>query len=83
MTVYKAALLKLLDRLSDKSIKRLYQLAQYLYVYKEQEVLVMMYKDLIIKLLDTIDDEALLIKIYIFIKTCLKDKAQHGGFRQR
>lgn len=35
MTVYKAALLKLLDRLSDKSIKRLYQLAQYLYVYKE------------------------------------------------
>lgn len=38
MTVYKAALLKLLDRLSDESIKRLYQLAQYLYVYKEQEV---------------------------------------------
>lgn len=35
----------------------------------------MMYKDLIIKLLDTINDEALLIKIYIFIKTCLKDKA--------
>ena len=35
MTVYKAALLKLLNRLSDKSIKRLYQLAQYLYVYKE------------------------------------------------
>ncbi len=35
MTVYKVALLKLLDRLSDKSIKRLYQLAQYLYVYKE------------------------------------------------
>lgn len=35
MTAYKAALLKLLDRLSDMSIKRLYQLAQYLYVYKE------------------------------------------------
>lgn len=35
MTAYKAALLKLLDLLSDKSIKRLYQLAQYLYVYKE------------------------------------------------
>lgn len=35
----------------------------------------MMYKDLIIKLLDTINDEDLLIKIYIFIKTCLKDKA--------
>lgn len=35
MTVYKAALLKLLDRLSDESIKRLYQLAQYLYIYKE------------------------------------------------
>ncbi len=35
MTAYKAALLKLLDRLSDKSIKRLYQLAQYLYIYKE------------------------------------------------
>ena len=35
----------------------------------------MIYKDLIIKLLDTIDDEALLIKIYFFIKTCIKDKA--------
>ncbi len=35
----------------------------------------MIYKDLIIKLLDTIDDEALLIKIYFFIKTYLKDKA--------
>lgn len=34
-----------------------------------------MYKELIIKLLDTVDDEALLIKIYIFIKTCIKDKA--------
>lgn len=34
----------------------------------------MMYKELIIKLLDTIDDEALLIKIYIFIKTCLKNE---------
>ena len=43
----------------------------------------MMYKDLIIKLLDTIDDEALLIKIYIFIKTCVKGKAEHDGFRQR
>lgn len=35
----------------------------------------MMYKDLIIKLLDTIDDEALLIKIYSFIKACLKNEA--------
>lgn len=32
----------------------------------------MMYKELIIKLLDTIDDEVLLTKIYIFIKTCLQ-----------
>ena len=28
-----------------------------------------MYKDLIISMLDRIDDEALLIKIFIFIKT--------------
>lgn len=34
----------------------------------------MMYKELITKLLDTIDDEALLIKIYSFIKTCLKNE---------
>lgn len=32
-----------------------------------------MYKDLIIELLDRIDNEALLMKIYIFIKTWLED----------
>lgn len=33
----------------------------------------MMYKELIIKLLNTIDNEALLIKIYTFIKAWLED----------
>lgn len=32
-----------------------------------------MYKELISKLLDTIDNEALLIKIYAFIKAWLED----------
>lgn len=35
MSYYKKALLKLLDRLSDKAIERIYRLAEYLYVYKE------------------------------------------------
>jgi len=35
MNGYRTALIKLLDRLSDKHIKRLYQLAEYLYVHKE------------------------------------------------
>lgn len=35
MTDYRKALEKLLDRLSDKCIKRLYQLAEYLYIHKE------------------------------------------------
>ena len=35
MTDYKAALIKLLDRLSDKYIERIYRLAEYLYIYKE------------------------------------------------
>lgn len=33
----------------------------------------MMYRELIIKLLDTIDNEALLIKIHTFIKAWLED----------
>lgn len=32
---YKTALIELLDRLSEKYIKRIYQLAEYLYIYKE------------------------------------------------
>lgn len=35
MTDYRTLLTKLLDRLSDKAIKRIYQLAEYLYIYKE------------------------------------------------
>ena len=35
MIDYRTALVKLLDRLSDKSVKRIYQLAEYLYIYKE------------------------------------------------
>lgn len=35
MSYYKEELIKLLDRLSDKSIERIYRLAQYLYIYKE------------------------------------------------
>ena len=36
MTDYKKSLIELLDRLSEKSIKRIYELAKYLYVYKEE-----------------------------------------------
>lgn len=32
---YKNFLIKLLDELSEKSIRRLYNLAEYLYIYKE------------------------------------------------
>lgn len=35
MNDYKSALLKILDKLSNKAIKRLYQLAEYLYIHKE------------------------------------------------
>lgn len=35
MTNYRALLSRILDRLSDKSIKRLYQLAEYLYIHAE------------------------------------------------
>lgn len=36
MTDYKALLIKMLDRLSNKHIKRIYNLAEYLYIYKEE-----------------------------------------------
>lgn len=32
--LYKAELIKMLDKLSEKALKRLYQLAEYLYIYK-------------------------------------------------
>ena len=35
MIDYKKYLIKLLDKLSEKSIRRLYNLAEYLYIYKE------------------------------------------------
>ena len=35
MNYYKEELIKLLDRLSDKSIERIYRLANYLFIYKE------------------------------------------------
>lgn len=35
MNYYKEELIKLLNRLSDKSIERIYRLAKYLYIYKE------------------------------------------------
>lgn len=35
MNCYKEALTKLLDRLSDKAIERVYRLAEYLYIYKD------------------------------------------------
>lgn len=35
MTDYRTLLAKMLDRLSDKAVKRIYQLAEYLYIYKE------------------------------------------------
>ena len=34
---YKNALLNLIEKLSDRSIIRLYQLAEYLYIYKDGE----------------------------------------------
>lgn len=39
-----------------------------------------MYKDLIIELLDRIDNEALLIKIYTFIKAWLEDEMSEEEF---
>lgn len=36
MTDYRTVLVKMLDRLSDRSIKRIYQLAEYLYIHKEK-----------------------------------------------
>lgn len=35
MTDYRTLLAKMLDRLSDKAIKRIYQLAGYLYIHVE------------------------------------------------
>lgn len=35
MTDYKVLLIKILDRLSDKAVKRIYQLAEYLYIHAE------------------------------------------------
>lgn len=35
---YKEFLIKLLDNLSEKSIRRLYNLAEYLYVYSDEKV---------------------------------------------
>ena len=34
---YKNALIKLLNELSEESIRRLYRLAEYLYIYKDQK----------------------------------------------
>lgn len=31
---YKTKLIEMLDKLSEKALKRLYQLAEYLYIYK-------------------------------------------------
>lgn len=36
MTDYRMLLVRMLDLLSDKSIKRIYQLAEYLYIYVEE-----------------------------------------------
>ena len=33
---YKTKLIEMLDKLSEKALKRLYQLAEYLYIYKEK-----------------------------------------------
>lgn len=33
--LYKAKLIKMLDKLSEKALKRLYQLAEYLYIHRE------------------------------------------------
>lgn len=35
MELYKAKLIKMLDKLSERALKRLYQLAEYLYIHKE------------------------------------------------
>lgn len=35
MTDYRMLLAKMLDRLSDKAIKRIYQLAEHLYIHME------------------------------------------------
>lgn len=35
MTDYRMLLAKMLDRLSDKAVKRIYQLAEYLYIHVE------------------------------------------------
>ena len=32
--LYKTELIKMLDRLSEKALKRLYQLAEYLYIHR-------------------------------------------------
>lgn len=32
---YKEMLIELIEKMSEKSVKRIYQLAKYLYVYKE------------------------------------------------
>lgn len=34
--LYKAKLIEMLDKLSERTLKRLYQLAEYLYIYKEK-----------------------------------------------
>lgn len=34
---YKEFLIKLVDNLSEKSIRRLYNLAEYLYIYKDEK----------------------------------------------
>lgn len=36
MTDYRAALIKLIDQLSSNAVKRIYQLAEYLYIHKEK-----------------------------------------------
>lgn len=33
--LYKARLIKMLDKLSEKALKRLYRLAEYLYIHRE------------------------------------------------
>lgn len=33
--IYKAKLIEMLDKLSERALKRLYQLAEYLYIHKE------------------------------------------------
>lgn len=33
--LYKAELIKMLDKLLEKALKRLYQLAEYLYIHRE------------------------------------------------